>query len=1261
MPNGIRLFACLIFCILLPLSPANGAANLKSGSPFAADRIIVKFGDVLSEPADLVFTKGLKFRDLAPHGDGIDELNQKFKVKNIRPAFKAFSKGSKSERVSALHEFLKKTKEHYKVRASRAPAKAKTPKLTNIYIVELPRDTDILDAVRAYASNSLVEAASPDYVANAQMVPNDPYFSSSGSWGQLYDDLWGLKKINSARAWDFSRGEGTTVAVVDTGLDYNHPDITANLWLNQAEISGLPGVDDDQNGFIDDIRGWDFANNDADPMDDNGHGTHVAGTIAATGNNGIGIAGVAFNAKIMPMKAIMASGTGYMSALADGIFYAAQNGADVINNSWGCENCSSIMMDDIIETATSLGTMLVFSAGNDDRNVLRFYPANHRHAITVAASGSDDSRSFFSNHGPKITVAAPGGGPSSSSPATGPLLNILSLKAASVYNPTYYVGNDYIRNAGTSMAAPHVAGTLALLLSVNPNLSKDEALSVIARTADDQVGGPVYDTPGYDENFGWGRINTGRAVEQAMNPVLLPPILKASAPELDFVVPRGSCTDAKSLPLYIGNVGTGSFSWSLTAPPWLNPLVTAGTEPVQNSLTVQSSVSDIGSVTVTSPDSGSQTLAATSDILSPLEIVNCNMKIATGPTAQGWDPVYSNYNTPAVPDGVGGSLYVFDGPFNNIGVRAQRFDATGNPLWTENGVSIAAPSPGISFLASTLIRDGLGGMITAYIKRDVSASQNYLMVQKLGPAGELAWGYTGIVITAGTDSKRIPAIVSDDNGGAIIAWTDQRSGGTRTFIQRIDNNGNQLWTAGGLPVSDATYNYDHALVSDGNGGAFVAYKRDYYDYGEIYVQHIDMTGKLLWGGKGVLLNQLNKYADGPNLVPDNAGGVIAAWYDLRNLSYNPFGNEGTGNVYAQRISASGTVLWQQYGMPLTSSDKVARTSFAPGESSPRKVPLISDEQGGAIAVWLDKRNGNWDIYAQKINSQGTSLWGTPGMPIVTAQETQMMPSVISDHNGGAIIAWADQRPLHTDLFIQRLDTAGNPLWGKNGAWVYSGPGEQYYPFLVPLRGNRLSYSWQDRGLCSGTTNSIFCYANTDMTDYVGRVLAFENIGCKDEDADGFLVGAECGVQDCDDTNALINPGAREITNNGVDENCNGMADDPDADGDGSPDILDCNSSDPTIFPGAPEIKFDGIDQNCNGYDLTITITKALYTTKNSTITVEATTNLNGSAQLQVLGYGPMTWSSRNNKWTYTKKGGASPGSVTVQGLEGVDTNAVTVQ
>ena len=207
------------------------------------------------------------------------------------------------------------------------------------------------------------------------------------------------KDIDALEAWDITFGaDRVVVAVIDSGVDGSHPDLSANLWTNSGEIPGN-GLDDDGNGYVDDIRGWDFANKDNNPADDNGHGTHVTGIIAAVGNNGIGVAGVAWNAKIMALKSFRADGSGLTSDAILAIAYANLMGADVINNSWGGAPYSQALFDMI----RSSSAMVVFAAGNSGQNndLIPHYPSSYTSAniLAVAATDPNDNLALFSNFG----------------------------------------------------------------------------------------------------------------------------------------------------------------------------------------------------------------------------------------------------------------------------------------------------------------------------------------------------------------------------------------------------------------------------------------------------------------------------------------------------------------------------------------------------------------------------------------------------------------------------------------------------------------------------------------------------------------------------------------------------------------------------------------------------------------------------------------------------------------------------------------------
>ena len=341
-------------------------------------------------------------------------------------------------------------------------------------------------------------------------VPNDPYYSSTGSWGQAYPDLWGIKKINPEPAWDQTKGSASIiVAGIDTGVDRNHEDIKDNMWVNTAEIPNN-GIDDDHNGYIDDYYGWDWANNDNDPMDDHGHGTHTVGTIAAVGNNGIGVVGVNWTSRIMALKFLSSGGSGYIDDGIAALQYAADMGARVSSNSWGC-GCQDLATEDAIRYEHDKGMVMVAAAGNSSADALDFSPASADYAVTVAASDPNDALAYFSNWGEKIDVAAPG-------------VDVLSLRAPNtdMYGDgNHFVPNGdpsakYYRASGTSMATPHVAGLAALLLAKNPTLTNEEIRQIIRRGADD------LGTAGKDASFGYGRINAAGSMSLTSTKPLTP-------------------------------------------------------------------------------------------------------------------------------------------------------------------------------------------------------------------------------------------------------------------------------------------------------------------------------------------------------------------------------------------------------------------------------------------------------------------------------------------------------------------------------------------------------------------------------------------------------------------------------------------------------------------------------------------------------------------------------------------------------------------
>lgn len=380
---------------------------------------------------------------------------------------------------------------------------------TPVYVVRLPQDqvAQFETAVRKDADHSV----EPDPCRQKE-GDNDPYYQSKGLWGQKFDDQWAIKRVgfDSARMDDWppdpAKLKPVTVAIIDSGLDWYHPDLLPSaLWHNPGEIPGN-GIDDDHNGYVDDVIGWNFIQGNNRPWDYDGHGTFVAGLIAAGQNNHRGIAGLNPAARIMVLQALDPFGRGHASMVAEALAYAADNGARVINLSLGGAGLTRIEQQ-AVNYAHSKGAVVVVAAGNDGKEVSGYSPAGLDGVITVAATDRRDHRAGFSNWGSHIDIAAPG-------------VDVLSLRARKtdllflIRGVKYekgkgIVGKDraYYRASGTSFSAPLVTATLSLILSRNPALTGDQARRMVLNSARD------IDIPGMDNYTGYGLLDAAAALK----------------------------------------------------------------------------------------------------------------------------------------------------------------------------------------------------------------------------------------------------------------------------------------------------------------------------------------------------------------------------------------------------------------------------------------------------------------------------------------------------------------------------------------------------------------------------------------------------------------------------------------------------------------------------------------------------------------------------------------------------------------------------
>ncbi len=351
--------------------------------------------------------------------------------------------------------------------------------LSQIYVVTLDPNSPIYEVIETLKQNPQVEYAEPNAILKADLTPDDPSFSSQSN----------MTQIKAPQGWSLSTGSSAVViAIIDTGIQYTHPDLAANMWTNPGETPGN-GVDDDGNGLVDDVYGYNFGDSTSTPLDTNGHGTHVAGIASAVTDNGIGVAGVGFSTRLMALKASTGSSDSLpTSAIVSAISYAVAKGAKVINMSFGGLGQIQAIAD-AIQFAIDNGVFPVAAAGNTQLNLDSNFvtPASVSGVFTVSAV---DSNSLFasslSNYGTAVDMAAPG-------------VSILST----------YINSGYTTLTGTSMSAPHVSGAAALILSAN---SAANLTTVLTETATD------LGSSGKDPYYGYGLLNVQAAIQNVLPP-----------------------------------------------------------------------------------------------------------------------------------------------------------------------------------------------------------------------------------------------------------------------------------------------------------------------------------------------------------------------------------------------------------------------------------------------------------------------------------------------------------------------------------------------------------------------------------------------------------------------------------------------------------------------------------------------------------------------------------------------------------------------
>jgi len=452
--------------------PRSVAERRELRPSFVAGEVIVKF-------------KGTPSGGIAAQSEDASIRRDQANLQRLQSKYGVESRGPVFHRV---HEQLR----HGKVRgrlgiSSANDAARRSQELLRFYVLKTGRDVQaICVALRA---DPAVELAQPNYIYHPCRMPDDPRFA----------DQYAHQLIQTEDAWDLSTGSrDVVVAVLDTGVDVNHPDLRANIWVNQAEIPGN-GVDDDGNGYVDDVHGWNLGQGDGDvsPGDEYfyesviNHGTMVSGVIAAVGNNGDGVCGVNWQCSIMALRL----GLDFTSAqVAEGLDYATANGARIVNMSFGGDTFGPVgdpVVKLAVDHAHEGGVLLVASAGNEDSS-RPLYPAAYPNVVAVAATNGEDMKSEYSTFGSWVDLTAPG-------------TDIV----------TTALDGQYISTAGTSFSSPYVAAVAALLFAHRPGLTAIQSRAILENTTDPVYYGDVDPNAGY---IGTGRLNAYRALLAADEP-----------------------------------------------------------------------------------------------------------------------------------------------------------------------------------------------------------------------------------------------------------------------------------------------------------------------------------------------------------------------------------------------------------------------------------------------------------------------------------------------------------------------------------------------------------------------------------------------------------------------------------------------------------------------------------------------------------------------------------------------------------------------
>jgi hypothetical protein len=438
-------------------------------------------------------------------------------------------------------------------------------------------------------------------------------------------------------------------------------------------------------------------------------------------------------------------------------------------------------------------------------------------------------------------------------------------------------------------------------------------------------------------------------------------------------------------------------------------------------------------------------------LLQSLSVSLCLFLLLSGHAHAGWvvDGIAvcsapNDQDSPTmIPDGSGGGIVAWYDDRNGLDddIYAQRVDGSGTPQWTTHGVALCtAPD---DQLVQRMCADGAGGAIVAW--HDYRSGSNYdIYAQRVDASGTPLWATDGIALCAAAGDQVAESIIADGTGGAIIAWSDTRSGGYDIYAQRVDASGAPLWMADGVAVcTDGSDQTEPDVAPDGAGGAIVAWSDGRNPDADVYAQRVDASGTPLWTTDGVAICTETGDQGATRIVADGAGGAVIVWADDRGgIDYD---------LYAQRVDDAGTPLWTTDGVPVCTAASDQHLSKA-----------IPDGAGGMFVSWYDSRGGSdYGVYVQWVDESGVPQWTHDGIAPAILGGNKLIPGILRDGEGGLYVAWNDDRGGDSDIYAQRLDASGVPRWTVGGVVVSGAMGHQRGSAIVPDASGGLLIAWRD--------------------------------------------------------------------------------------------------------------------------------------------------------------------------------------------------------